>query len=726
MRLRYAAAGLFAGLSLCQYTVARAQSKTALTSAQIDQMIRAEWNKEGIVPAPAVDDARFLRRIYLDIVGVIPPSATMRAFLADTNPDKRARAVDALLASGKYADNWTAYWDGILMGKGRTDNAQIVDRSAFKQWLRGEFQQNVHWNKFVYDLITAQGVNSEGGSYAKALGVPQANGANPNMAGLMMQRRNQAQGQGVVAQNQQAGGRVLGRATPPNGAGGTAAGEKMASGDDKMMDATMTSGNGAQVTNAALPAPVNGATNWTLRFRGKPEDLSGTASKLFLGVQIQCAQCHDHKTEKWKQDDFRRFTACFINARPVPVDPTMTAAQLKGQLRQVNLVETRRPPARLNPRLKQANDAALYAASAPAALDGTDFTGSFNRRASLAEWMTSPNNAWFAKAIVNRMWNHFLGRGFIEPIDDIRPSNPVIAPALLDKLAADFVANDYDLKHLIREICATQVYQLSSTPAKKADLDNKLWARYRLKPMGPDELMDSLVEATNMGPLLERVAGGRLDQIKYAMSRQFTFLFDVDEEFEQKDFEGTIPQALMLLNGNLVNRGATPIPGTALADVLASNDTDEAKIEELYLRTLSRKPTSKETARWLDFIHAPRPVVTASETNAPPAGPAFAGRRAARFNNGFNNGNNGNNNGLGVNNNAPAASGNNNTLAATPADRKALAQAVQNRKKGSNNGYDPLARFAPRASAISQTPEAQAYEDMFWALLNSSEFTFNH
>ena len=230
-----------------------------------------------------------------------------------------------------------------------------------------------------------------------------------------------------------------------------------------------------------------------------------------------------------------------------------------------------------------------------------------------------------------------------------------------------------------------------------------------------------------MGPVLERVAGGRLDQIKYAMSKQFTFLFDVDEEFEQKDFEGTIPQALMLLNGNLVNRGATPIPGTALADVLASSDSDAAKIEELYLRTLSRKPTSGETTRWTEFVHSPRTLTTTTEA-APQPAPAFAAGRRARFN-GPSGNNNFNNGGFGLNNNPQAASGNNNTnaQASTPADRKALAQALQNRKKsGSNNGYDPLARFAPRAGAVSQTPEAQAYEDLFWALLNSSEFIFNH
>jgi Protein of unknown function (DUF1553)/Protein of unknown function (DUF1549) len=723
MKLRHAAAGLAFCAAFAGPSWARAQGKAALTTAQIDHLIRAEWNKESIVPAPAVDDARYLRRVYLDIVGVIPSEQDVRAFLSDTGSDKRARAVAALLDSPKYADNWTTYWDALLMGRGRTDNQQVVDRTAFRQWLKGEFQQNAHWNKFVYDLVSATGVNSEGGSYAKAMGIP----ANPVNA-MAMARRRSKKATGA------SGERVFGTAAVPDGSNnlsnagsaGKLTDGKMQADGAMMADGAMT-GGGAAARIVSLPAPVNGATNWILKYQGKPQDLSGTASKLFLGVQIQCAQCHDHKTEKWKQEDFRRFTACFVNARPRPVDPTLTRDMLKGVIRQVNLEEAVRPVVRRNPGAKRPNGNAEYANSLPATLDGTDLADVANRRASLAAWMTAPGNPWFAKAIVNRLWNHFLGRGFIEPIDDIRPSNPVVAPELLDALSADFIVHDYDLKYLIKQICATQVYQLSAAPAKKSDPDNKFWARYRLKPMTPEELMDSVVTATNMGPVLERVAGARLDQVKYAMSRQFTFLFDVDEEFEQKDFEGTIPQALMLLNGNLVNRGATPIPGTTLADVLNMPGEDRDKITALYLRTLSRPPTASELAHWTDFVRAPRYLSTDTEANAPdpdPAGSAPAGRvgRVGRFANR----NAANRSLAGVNNGGPIASGNSvNTVApATPADRKALALAM--RKKGGNNGIDPLARLAPAASAISRNPETQAYEDMFWALLNSSEFTFKH
>jgi hypothetical protein len=181
---------------------------------------------------------------------------------------------------------------------------------------------------------------------------------------------------------------------------------------------------------------------------------------------------------------------------------------------------------------------------------------------------------------------------------------------------------------------------------------------------------------------LEKVAGGNLDALKFAMQRQFTFLFDVDEEYEQKEFEGTIPQALMLLNGNLVNRGATPIPGTALADTLSSSADDATRIETLYLRTLSRRPTPTEVRNWVAFLHAPRTLVTNPDAPMQP----MTQRQQNR----------------------------------------ALLQAMRKKPAKRNNGFDPLARLAGRVNYAQQTPEQQAYEDMFWALLNSSEFIFNH
>jgi len=611
MNWKYLTVGLLALVAVASMNAAGAQSSATLKPTEIDRMVRLEWQKEGVVPAAPADDARYLRRIYLDITGTIPPPEVVSEFLSDKSPDRRAKAVERLLDSPGYVANWTNYWDRTLMF-GRVENARMVDKGAFRLWLNQQFDKNTPWNKFVYELISATGQNSAGGAVRNTrLGLTPA------------------------------------------------------------------------ATTDAAGNQINGATNWVLRYNGKPEDLSGNASKIFLGVQIQCAQCHDHKTEKWKQTDFRSFTACFVNTRPKPVNPEGYRDKMAKDYR-MELTDVNRP---FVPRGKNASkDTAVYAASKPAALDGVDFSGSSNRRQALAAWMTAKENPWFAEAIVNRMWSHFLGRGFVEPIDDFRPSNPAVMPDLMERLSDDFVASNYDLKHLIRTICATQVYQLSSGPAARTDPDNTLWARYRLKPMGPAQLVDSLVQATNTKPVLEQMGNGNLDQIKANVERQFSFLFDVDEEFEQKDFEGTIPQALLMLNGGIVNTSVTPIPGTALADTLTMPGTDAQKIEALYLRTLSRKPTATELTQWTKFVDAPREMVGGSAQ--PQAGGGLRQQRMRQ--------------------NAQAAKG------------------QGKRGPQANTGFNPLARAANKIDPAFKTGKGQAYEDLFWALLNSSEFLFNH
>jgi len=571
-------------------------ARAELTPARIDRMLEAEWKKAGITPARPVDDARFLRRLWLDIAGVIPPPDAVKAFLADRSPERRARAVDALLASPRYAEHWTAYWDEVLMG--RQVRGAVVDRAAWRKWLHRQFAENRPYDRFVYDLLTAAGQNSPGGAYARAAGLemPAAQGA---------------------------------------------------------------------LEGSADESRVNGAVNWLLKYAQAPGDLTGTVSRVFLGVQIQCAECHDHKTEKWKQEDFRRLAACFAQTRPVPID--------RGQVKGMRRIEVRdlMLPALRRPRIM---DRSPFAGATPTALDGTDFSSAPNRRQALAAWIVDAKNPWFARAIVNRIWAHFLGRGFVEPITDFRESNPPVMPTLLDALAEEFRASGHDLKHLIRLICATRAYQLAPSGGKGIDADNKLWARARLKALGPVELLDSLIAAAGLEPVLERVAGQNREALRFALERQFTFLFDVDEEQEQKEFEGTIPQALLLLNGSLVNRAATPIPGTALAQALALPGSDAEKIESLYLRVLSRKPTPAEVKRWTAFVNAPRDVIMSE-----PAGAAGPWERL----------------------------------------RPLAGQGARRRPPG-----DPLALMARRLAPVPATPKSQAYEDLLWALLNSSEFAF--
>ena len=535
-----------------------------LKAADIDAAIRAAWAKDAITPAPAIDDARFLRRVYLDVTGVIPAVEIVTAFLADTAPDKRDRMVATLLASPRYADHWTDLWDRVLLG--RDVRGRLVDRDAFRGWLHGELAKNVGWDRLVTDLLTATGENR---------------------------------------------------------------------------------------------ADATGAVNWFVKYRDTPQDLAGSASKIFLGVQIQCAQCHDHKTEKWKTDDFRRFAACFARTRTDAVGDT-DSKQKTFAVTDADNVAMRK---RKEPEIK------AIVAAAPTALDGTDFSSSENRRKALATWMTAPDNPWFARAAVNRLWAHFLGRGFVDPITDFRAGNPAVVPDLLDALAKDFVSSGHDMQRLIRIICATEVYQRAAAGAGK----DKLWSRFRTEPLAPDELLDSLVVATKADVVAER-RNKDIEVVRDRLDKQISFLFDVDEESDAPDYDGSIPQALFLLNGAFVNASARAIPGSALTEVLALAGDDDDKIKSLYLRTLSRAPDAGELAAAREVLATP---AIETEDEEPAADPGVEVKDKA--------------------------------------------------KKGKGRGKGVIgAKGAKAIKGRAAQGKKAAYEDLFWALLNSSEFALNH
>ena len=387
-----------------------------LSAPEVDRAIRAAWTAAGVTPAKPADDATWLRRVTFDIVGAPPSPEDVLAFVADKSPDKRAKKVDALLASPLYATHWTNVWDDILVGHDVRDPR--LDRAELRAWLHGRFSANAPWDKMVAELVSATGQNSEGGTRnALPMDVPTPDAPN-GMAGM-------------------------------NGMGGTSG----------VTSDAPTAASGAQ--------GVNGAVNYTLRFQ-TPQDLAGSASRTFLGVQIQCAQCHDHKTEKWKQDDFRKLTAAFLHAEIEPIDK----GQTKG-IRRVIVSDT----ARVQARSAKNAELAPIAAATPTALDGTVLDKGKETRKELATWMTSPKNPWFAKAYVNRIWAHFVGRGFVNPVDDLRVGNPTTLPETLEAMAKDFAENGFDTKALIRLVCASEVYGLDARGEENIAPENVTWAR---------------------------------------------------------------------------------------------------------------------------------------------------------------------------------------------------------------------------------------------------------
>jgi len=557
---------------------AAAPEAPSFSEADVDALLRKAWAQKNVTPAAPADDATFLRRVYVDVIGTIPPPEKVTAFLADGSPDKRKKLVDDLLASTAYAEHWADYWEDELMGQARAGD---IDRLALRIWLRDEFAKNVAWDQIVYALITASGQNSVGGPYAKTM-------------------------------------------------------------------------SEAEREIQKSDTPINGAVNYVLKFRDTPQDWAGSASKVFLGVQIQCAQCHDHKTEKWKQKDFQQFAACFMRAQTLPLDGPMMKGLKRALVRDID---------RPLPRFMRDADLQPIGRAAPTALDGTPMVG--NVRDSIAKWITT--NPSFSRAAVNRIWGHFLGRGFVDPIDDIRDSNPPDAPELEAALAKDFADHHFDMKRLIRIVALSQAYGLSTAPG--ASQDSKappvLWSRFRATPLGPNEMLDAVIDATAVDDMLRRLGRFNVEELTEKLRTLYGFVFDVDEEFDRPTFEGTITQALIQLNGRLIAGGSTALPGTVVSNVAHADMTDAQRVEALYLRTLSRRPTQDELKTWTQYLANP-PALDPPKPRSFPLAPPPKGK-----------------------------------------------------------GADPLARAEGKIPE-TRDPKIAAIEDLMWTLLNSSEFVLNH
>ncbi len=470
--------------------------------------------------------------------------------------------------------------------------------------------------------------------------------------------------------------------------------------------------------NAASNPPdqqqkFNAATNWFLRYRMALPELAGTTSRVFLGVQIQCAQCHDHKTEAWKKDDFKQFTAFFTKTWPTYYDKGMIIGTTRQETKDWPVV------APINAKTERYfTSYKEYVESKPRFLQGEEYRGFTSRRAALAKWVTAKENPWFAKAIVNRMWAKMTGRGFVEPIDDLRPGNPAVMNQTLELLANDFIANGYDLHHLLRTICATEAYQLAcrADAATVAEGHPKLWSAYPMKRLELETQLDVMLQATGAREALNRLTKSNLRLIRQSILKQFVTQLGTDDMAEATSFDETVPQALLLLNGTLVNGATRATPGLALAEVLKSTTDTRARIERLYLRTVSRRPTEKELAGWEAFLKEPREVVSKEAPGGEPlVGPA-ANRVTPEVAN------------------APADMEFKELLKfiKTSGDYTALRGRVRNNADGllfvkafeQYSADYPLAVLASMGGGT--TVEEQAFEDLFFALVNGSEFLTNH
>ena len=311
----------------------------------------------------------------------------------------------------------------------------------------------------------------------------------------------------------------------------------------------------------------------------KAEELAASSSRVFLGLQIRCAQCHDHPFADWLQDDFWSYAAFF--------------ARVQGPSRNGGPAQFDEGPSGevLHPVDKKP--------VAPRFLDGSPVSTATSepRRAVLARWVTDRRNPYFAKAAINRVWSVMFGRGLVDPVDDQGSHNAATHPEILELLAQDFVAHNYDLRRVFRVLGRTRAYQLSSKKSEHGGAAIETYTSMPVRSLSADVIYDSLVQA----------AGRRTaypENSPELVRQRAEFVAQVEAPTRTAiEFQGGIPQSLALLNGPFVDKLTNPSTSDLIAALADSPFlTDERRVESLYLAALARTPDERELQHSLTWI----------------------------------------------------------------------------------------------------------------------------
>jgi hypothetical protein len=325
------------------------------------------------------------------------------------------------------------------------------------------------------------------------------------------------------------------------------------------------------------------------------EDNVDNISQLFLGTRIQCAHCHHHPFEKWSQDDYYGMASFFART-----GRKRYGTHANGQ--EDEAVFVARAGTAKHPRTNQDVK--------PKGLDGPalDVPPGVDPRAKLADWMTDPKNPFLSKAMVNRLWGHFFGRGIVEPIDDMRVTNPPVNPDLLEALSADFIKNGFSVKKLVRTICQSSTYQLSSEPNKFNAGDKQLFARYYPKRLQAEVLLDALDVATGVPTSFGFPTDMHaVDLPDEQIGSYFLDIFGRPARASSCECErgndANLSQALHLLNSAEVQGKLTSDAGRA-AKLAADKRPDADKVSELFLSFFTRPPRAEELKAALEHIQS--------------------------------------------------------------------------------------------------------------------------
>jgi hypothetical protein len=463
----------------------------------IDRPVVEKLNRLKITPSPLADDEEFLRRVYLDLIGVQPKPDEIKAFLTDSNPKKREKVIDGLFERPEFVDHWSLKWGDLLQNSRNSVSSQSV--FLFREFIRGAVSSNMHLDDFARRLLTARG--------------------------------------------------------------------------------------GAVDDPASVYFAISKDTNDTLE----------RATQVFCGVRMLCARCHTHPLENWTQGDYYGLASFFTQVSPRPDSRFPNIPNTK--LVQLNLAAG----AAIHPRTGRPQPPRFLGGEEPKLEAGKD------RRTAYAAWLTSPKNPFFARGLVNRIWSYFFYRGIIEPVDDVRSTNPPINPALLDALTQDFIDHHFDVRHLMRRIVTSATYQRSSLPtaSNRNDIQNFSHAIPRRIPA--EALLDSLVQATaipeNFGGA---PAGFRAAQLPDGnIDSSFLKLFGKPQRMDacecERDNSSNMLQALHFLNGKSI-LSRVQNPGGRPTLLLRQKLSEAELVTELYLWSLARRPNEKELKVGVEFF----------------------------------------------------------------------------------------------------------------------------
>jgi hypothetical protein len=469
-----------AAIAVAQEEPADPGARRAAMVRRIDAFVNARIKAAGHEPAARSSDEEFVRRVYLDLTGVIPRVAEVRAFLADESPDKRSKLIDKLLDSPAHATHLANTWRNIML-PGGLNIEQINNVVGVQNWLRQRFVENLRYDNLVSDLLVA--------------------------------------------------------------------------------------------TEGADAGPALYYTSLELA----PEKLAGSTARIFLGLQIECAQCHDHPFDRWNQKDFWGYAAFFARLR----QPDMNNPGMR-----VSLVDLPEGEVKL-PGTDEIVPPKYPGGISPAA----DEAGT--RREQLVIWMASRDNPYLPRAGVNRVWWHLFGRGLVEPVDDLGPQNAPSHPELFAELSQYFVDTGFDVRELYRTLANTESYQRTSVWTTEPVPPAELYIHMPVKTLTAEQLYDSVNRVLNRKPQ-GMMAGVNVASSLLDPQRQ-TFIAKIQSSGRNAlDYQAGVLQALTLLNGADLAEATDPVRGPLLGSIEAPFLTDDDRLRTLFLATFSRQPTDEE------------------------------------------------------------------------------------------------------------------------------------